>query len=149
MMNLNEALQCAFGAGLLRSAPVSGGDINDAFALTLTDGRRVFMKANRSASPAFFQAEADGLKAMRDTAAIGVPGVIAIGTDAAIGAFLLLEWVEGAPRVRDFWEDFGHSLAAMHDAPAPCRFGWTHDNYIGSGAQINALHDSWIAFFRD
>lgn len=97
-MTLNDALRDAFGAALRRSDPVSGGDINDAFALTLTDDTRVFMKSNRTASPAFFQAEAEGLSAIRDTGAISVPSVIAVGSDAATGAFLLLQWVESAPR---------------------------------------------------
>ena len=69
-MTLNDALRDAFGAELRRSDPVSGGDINDAFALTLTDGARVFMKSNRAASPAFFQAEAAGLAAICDTGCI-------------------------------------------------------------------------------
>ncbi|MBR2699769.1 MAG: fructosamine kinase family protein [Clostridia bacterium] len=148
-MTLNDALRDAFGAELRRSDPVSGGDINDAFALTLTDGARVFMKSNRAASPAFFQAEAGGLAAIRATGAISVPSVIAVGSDAANGAFLLLQWVDSAPRARDFWEDFGHSLAMMHLAPTPARFGWDHDNYIGASPQINARRESWVAFFRD
>jgi hypothetical protein len=38
IMSLSEALQANFGASLHRISPVSGGDINDAFRLTLTDG---------------------------------------------------------------------------------------------------------------
>lgn len=128
--------------------PISGGDINDAWRLTLADGGTAFMKSNRTASPAFFRAEADGLEALRATGAIGVPRVIGMGEDAAYGACLLLEWVDAAPRARDFWADFGRSLARMHLAPAG-RFGWTRDNYIGSSPQINAQSDSWVTFFRD
>lgn len=129
-------------------APVSGGDINAAYRLTLQDGTRAFMKANRSVGPNFFRAEADGLEAIRATGAIRVPGVIATGQDDRFGAFLLLEWVEPAPRRRDFWEAFGHSLAAMHRSPAG-RFGWERDNFIGATPQVNAPRDSWVAFFRD
>ena len=148
-MTLNKTLRDTFGAELRKSEPVSGGDINEAFALTLTDGTRVFMKSNRTAPPAFFRAEAEGLAAMDATGAVSVPKVIAVGSDAATGAFLLLQWVESAPRARDFWEDFGRSLAMMHAAPAPARFGWAHDNYIGASPQINAPRDSWVGFFRD
>lgn len=149
MYALNDALRDALGAGLLRSDPVSGGDINDAFRLELTDGTRVFMKANRSAGPGFFRAEADGLEAIRATGAIRVPRVIAAGEDAAIGAFLLLEWAESATPARGFWEDFGHALAAMHAAPGYDRFGWATDNAIGMSPQINAPRDRWTTFFRD
>ena len=145
---LRETLENRFGAQLTDAVPISGGDINAAYRLTLTDGTRIFMKANRTASPAFFQAEADGLAAIRDTGAIGVPEVIAAGSDERYGSFLLLEWIEAAPQKRDFWETFGHSLARMHLADAD-RFGWKRDNYIGSTPQINALRESWIAFFRD
>ena len=146
---LNDTLRAALGADLLRADPVSGGDINEAFRLTLADGATVFMKANRAASPAFFQAEADGLEALRKTGAIGVPGVIAIGQDARYGAFLLLDWVEAARPAPDFWERFGRALAAMHAAPAGERYGWKEDNYIGASPQLNAPRDRWIAFFRD
>lgn len=133
----------------LRSAtPISGGDINEAYKLVLADGSQVFMKANRSVDPAFFQAEADGLEALRATGAIGIPKVIDTGRDPQYGAYLLMEWVEPAMQRHDFWEAFGHNLAAMHRAPAG-RFGWVKDNYIGTSRQINAPHDSWIAFYRD
>ena len=143
-MTLNELLP----SPVYDMSPVSGGDINDAYRLTLEDGTRVFMKANRSVSPAFFQAEADGLEAIRATGAIRVPGVIATGQDDRYGTFLLLEWVGPAPRRRDFWEAFGHSLAAMHRSHAG-RFGWEKDNAIGATPQVNAPCDSWVAFFRD
>ena len=143
-MTLNEIL----GAPLRSTTPVSGGDINDAYKLTLTDGRQVFMKANRSVCLSFFQAEAEGLEAIRATDTIGVPQVIAVGKDQQYGAFLLLEWVEAAPKAHGFWETFGRSLARMHQAPAS-RFGWEKDNYIGASPQINTPHDKWVAFFRD
>ena len=140
-MTLNEIL----GAPLRSTTPVSGGDINDAYKLNLSDGRQIFMKVNRSSGSSFFQAEADGLEAIRATDAIGVPQVIAVGKDQQYGAFLLLEWVEAAPKAHGFWETFGRSLARMHRVPAD-HFGWEKDNYIGASPQINTQHDSWIAF---
>lgn len=144
----SESLRAILGTDVLRSIPVSGGDINDAYKLNLSDGRQIFMKANRSSGSSFFQAEADGLEAIRATDAIGVPQVIAVGKDQQHGAFLLLEWVEAAPKAHGFWETFGRSLARMHQAPAS-RFGWEKDNYIGANSQINTPHDSWITFYRD
>lgn len=142
---LNEALH----ADILHATPIPGGDINDAYKLTLSDGTSVFMKANKAASTAFFQAEADGLEAIRGAGAIRVPGVIAVGHDDNIGSYLLLEWVESKRQERDFWEAFGHSLAAMHLVPTSGRFGWKTNNYIGARPQINTPHDNWVAFYRD
>lgn len=144
----SESLRAILGTDVLRSIPVSGGDINDAYKLNLSDGRQIFMKVNRSSGSSFFQAEADGLEAIRATDAIGVPQVIAVGKDQQYGAFLLLEWVEAAPKAHGFWETFGRSLARMHRVPAD-HFGWEKDNYIGASPQINTQHDSWIAFYRD
>ena len=141
-MTLNEVL----AAPLRGVTPVFGGDINDAYKLTLSDGRQVFMKANRSAGLSFFQAEADGLEAIRATGAISVPKVIAVGRDQQYGAFLLLEWVEATSKAHGFWESFGRSLARMHQAPAS-RFGWKKDNYIGASPQINTQRDNWMAAF--
>ena len=144
----SDSLRAILGTDVLHSIPVSGGDINDAYKLILTDGRQVFMKANRSVGLSFFQAEAEGLEAVRATGTIGTPKVIAVGKDQQYGAFLLLEWVEAAPKVYGFWETFGRNLARMHQAPAS-HFGWEKDNYIGASPQINTQHDSWIAFYRD
>ena len=146
---LNKILLDVFGVPLDSVFPVSGGDINDAFRLTLADGRRIFMKANRGHGPAFFRAEAEGLEAIRRTGAIGVPGVIGIGEDRQYGSFLLIDWIEPAQRKRDFWETFGRSLAQMHNAPVQARFGWNGDNFIGATPQVNAPRDSWVRFFRD
>lgn len=146
---LNEVVRGLLGTGVLRATPVSGGDINDAWCLVLEDGTRAFMKANRSAPAGFFRAEAEGLDALRDTGAIRVPRVLAVGEDKGEGACLLLEWVECAPRQGDFWERFGRGLAEMHRAPAPARFGWARDNHIGASPQVNAWRDRWVDFFRD
>jgi fructosamine-3-kinase len=49
------------GAKVLGSRPLSGGDINQAYALSLDDGRQVFVKTNASAPRTMFPAEARGL----------------------------------------------------------------------------------------
>jgi fructosamine-3-kinase len=55
---------------ILSIHPVSGGDINSAFQLTLVDGTQLFMKRN---SLPFFELEAKGLEAIRNTKTIRVP----------------------------------------------------------------------------
>ena len=154
--SLADALSSVIGSGasIARTAPVSGGDINRASCLMLKDGSKVFLKANSRMDIRFFQAESDGLTSIRETGAIRVPQVLALGTDEMLGSFLLLEWIERASQAQDYWESFGHRLAALHLADASGlvpggTYGLARDNYIGARSQINTPCMSWIAFFRD
>ena len=106
--------------------PVSGGDINDAYLVTLADGQKVFLKVNSPKNAAFFSAEQEGLAAIRKTNAIGVPEVLASGVFTGDGpaagrsaasrskdcSFLIMDYLEAGPRKSDFWERFGRQLAA-------------------------------------
>lgn len=136
------------------AVPVSGGDINRAYRLTLTNGEQVFLKLNAGDKLPMFQAEAKGLSAIAETSAIRVPRVLCAGTDERFGAFLLMENITSAGHGRDFWETFGHRLAAMHKANTSSLvqggfFGFGSDNFIGERPQRNTAEESWIAFFRD
>ena len=90
--SVESALAMLFGKGvkIAKRDRVSGGDINEAFGLTLTDGRRIFMKANRKENVSFFMAESAGLAAIAAAGAIGTPVVFGFGTDeeGAGSAFL-------------------------------------------------------------
>ena len=101
-----------------------------------------------------FEAEALGLSAIAGTGAIRVPRVYCTVTDEKCGAFLLMENIENACQRSDYWETFGHRLAAMHMACASAfvqdgSFGFSGDNYIGVRSQDNTPGKSWIEFFRD
>ena len=93
--SIQDALSTFFGsnAKVARSDRVSGGDINEAFVLTLTNGSRVFMKANTRENDTFFATEAVGLHAIAQTKTIGTPQVLCSGTDKNMDlrSFLLLE----------------------------------------------------------
>ncbi len=153
--SLAEAIRASFGGlSVAGVSGVSGGDINRAYRLTLSDGTDVFMKANTRSNLPFFTAEARGLAAIAAAGAIRTPELLGVGTDGRYGAFLLLRWAAGGQRSGRYWENFGHSLAAMHLADTEGlvpggRFGFAEDNFIGAGRQVNAPRDSWVAFFRD
>ena len=161
--SLGEALTAlAPGASLEARRPVGGGDINRAYRLTLSDGTELFSKANASSLLPMFEAEAEGLAALRATGTIGVTEVLGIGLEPeAFGqdaSFLLLAWLEPASKRADFWETFAEELAAMHAADTAFLFperggqttyGFPIDNYIGSTPQINTPKDSWVDFFRE
>lgn len=149
--SLRDALYSLFGADMKYSEPVSGGDINESYRLTLENGENVFMKMNLGADESFFKAEADGLRAIAGTGAISVPETLCYGMDNG-RAFLLLELIRSGRKKSDFWEQFGRALASMHLADTSgyvSGFGFAADNYIGSSIQKNTPHSSWISFFRD
>ena len=132
--SLDQAIREAYGPGIsvIRRVPVSGGDINKAYALTLSDGRKVFMKANRKGNIGFFIAEAAGLAAIAATGTVRSPKVIALGTDVDY-SFLLLEHIETGTRSKASSSELGEGLALMHLADAGGfvrggRFGFTSDN---------------------
>ena len=163
---VKQALNKEIAAGGVR--PVSGGDINDAYLVTLADGQKVFLKVNSPKNAAFFSAEQEGLAAIRKTNAIGVPEVLASGVFTGDGpaagrsaasrskdcSFLIMDYLEAGPRKSDFWERFGRQLAAMHRAQTGewtpgGKYGYTQNNFIGAGRQNNSICDSWIDFFRE
>ena len=142
---------CGEKTAIINRVPVSGGDINRAYALDLSDGNRLFMKANSRNNLGFFEAEAAGLFAIRVTRTARTPEVIAVGTDED-DAFLLLEYIMPGKGNRASSEELGHDLAMMHMANTDAfvkdgGFGFTADNYIGAGKQINTPKETWTEFF--
>ncbi len=148
--SIDSAISALFGPSVkvVDRQRVSGGDINRAYRLELSNGARVFLKCNRVGLLGMFTAEARGLEALRATGTIGVPEPLAVGADGN-DAFLIMEYLSPASRRADYWETFGHELAALHRAECGSNFGFPTDNYIGSTPQQNAPMESWVAFFRE
>ena len=158
--SLDEAITTLFGENvrIVSRRPVHGGDINESYCLSLSDGTAVFMKCNTVKNLSFFVAEAKGLEALRKAKAIGVPRALAIGTDKAQRmSFLLMEYLDRAAKLTKYWEMYGRELAALHradcyeyaEADNGRPFGFTHDNYIGASPQINTPKENWITFYRE
>ncbi|MBT1685313.1 fructosamine kinase family protein [Dawidia soli] len=125
--------------------PVGGGCINHGGKLTTSAGT-FFLKWNDAhALPGMFAAEAKGLDRLRATRTLYAPDVVTTGEEANL-QFLLLEYLQPAPRGKDYWERAGQELAEMHATTAPA-YGLDHANYIGSLSQTNTHHDSWVQFF--
>ena len=74
MNNYSEIIHDIFGNNIeiTGSRPVSGGDINEAFRLFLSDGNTIFLKENSKKNASFFKAEETGLAAIRKTGGICV-----------------------------------------------------------------------------
>jgi fructosamine-3-kinase len=136
----------ALGSPVSHTSRVSGGDINDAYRVKLVDRREVFVKTHDAAPKGMFQAEARGLTWLAEANALALPKVLAVSNEDAV-PFLVLEFLEPGKRPRDFDEQLGRGLAALHRFGARC-FGLDHDNFIGRLPQRNATEQDWPAFYR-
>ena len=141
-------IEAALAAKIVKTAPVAGGDINEATRIELSDGRCAFVKTNLNAPRGMFPAEAKGLQWLREAQAIRLPEVYAVCGDDATGqaAYLVLEWVEPGRPSSDFDERLGRSLARLHLAHASS-FGFDSDNFIGSLPQSNHGEATWPEFY--
>lgn len=130
-------------------SPVTGGCINHGARVDTADAR-FFMKWNASAPPHFFEAEADGLRALDAPGILRVPRPIAHGGGSGAPAWFLMEYVEAGPPKPAFEESLGRGLAAVHASSAAAQgFGWSRNNWIGSLPQSNKTNGSWAGFWRD
>ncbi|HEV3030889.1 MAG TPA: fructosamine kinase family protein [Polyangia bacterium] len=143
---IRAALEAAVAGRIAGERPVGGGDINRAEAVTLADGRRLFVKTNVREPAGMFAAEARGLAWLAEARVLRVPEVVAHGP-----GFLALELVVAAPPAPDFDERLGRGLAALHRRGAP-DFGLDRDNFIGRLPQDNTAvgggRAGWAEFYR-
>jgi fructosamine-3-kinase len=149
-VSVRDAIALQIGAAtgqpfrVLREQSAGGGCINR--AVVLGDGQRdYFVKLNTANRVSMFEAEAEGLEALRAAAAIRVPAPVCSGV-AGEHSFLAMEYVELVGRVDA--AAAGHRLAALHRQTADL-FGWHRDNTIGSTPQPNAQSADWVGFWRD
>jgi fructosamine-3-kinase len=149
---LAAALSAALGRPVARLDPVSGGDLNDAYAATLDDGSRVFVKTSADPTAAgSFRAEAAGLRWLADADALPVPDVLAVADDpSASPRFLALQWIDaGAGGVASPAADeaLGRGLARLHAAGAPAFGGPQPTLRIGPLTLPNEPADDWPTFY--
>jgi protein-ribulosamine 3-kinase len=157
--HISSKLRDARGLSLAVASarPVGGGCINSAYVLESTDGAGpFFIKINRAAGLAMFEAEREGLLELAKSDSLRVPAPLCCGISGD-DAFLVMEYVplqaEG-DEVR-----LGEGLAALHGiessvahtpaTPRPGPFGWHRDNTIGSTPQLNTWTDDWVHFWGE
>ncbi|MCB0865880.1 MAG: fructosamine kinase family protein [Solirubrobacterales bacterium] len=107
----------ALGRRIEGSGRVSGGDINEAWALELEGGGRAFLKSRAGAPEDEFGAEAAGLRWLGKPGGLPVPEVLAVIDDDGERG-LVLEWVERGALGPGGEEDLGRGLATIHAAGA-------------------------------
>jgi fructosamine-3-kinase len=118
---------------------VAGGDINDAWAVELESGERLFVKTRAGAPAGEYAAGAAGLRWLGE--AITVPEVVFVDD-----AILALRWIDEGLLDE---EALGRDLAALHAAGAP-GFGFApHGGALRLGAAElpSGESDDWADFY--
>lgn len=120
--------------------------------MTPPQARRRFRKIGPMNRLAMFEAEVDGLAALRATQTLRVPEVFGTGVTEDGAAWIELEYLELATLSTRAGARLGEQLAALHwqtGHQAAAGFGWPRDNYIGLTPQSNRTHPNWAAFFAN
>jgi fructosamine-3-kinase len=126
---------------------VGGGDINEAFRVTLADGRTAFVKTRAEPVPGEYEAEAAGLAWLAEPGLLRTPAVLELGED-----YLALEWVEQGALSGDGAEELGRALAGTHLAGAEhfgAPPGAPAETGFGSLRLPNDPAPDWPGFYRD
>jgi protein-ribulosamine 3-kinase len=139
---LDWCLERGYGQ-ILSSHPVAGGCINSGAILTTSSGKTLFLKTNQHSPPDMFAREAEGLRILSVENGPRLPEVYLFGE-----RFLLLEDLSPAERRKDFWELFGRQMGVLHSHTNE-KFGFHHDNYIGSTPQPNPWTVDGFIFFSE
>jgi fructosamine-3-kinase len=126
---------------IARTESVGGGCINTGARVFTRRGSSFFLKVNPSAPEDMFAREAEGLEALRQSGGPRAPRPFLWARD-----FLLAEDLAPDAPSPDYWSALGRALACLHEHVSP-RYGFDHDNYIGSTPQPNGWMDDGYEFF--
>jgi fructosamine-3-kinase len=107
------AAAAAAGGRVAAARRVAGGDINEAWAVALEGGGRLFVKPRAGALPGEYATEAAGLLWLAAAGGVRVPEVVAVDE-----AFLALAWIDAGRLTSAGEEELGRGLAAIHAAGA-------------------------------
>jgi fructosamine-3-kinase len=140
---LRRALAGALGRDVVGLRPVSGGDLNDAYAARPDGSEEVFVKTRAGAAPGEFATEAAGLRWLAVAGAIRVAEVLAVGDD-----WLALRWIEHGRLDAAGTEELGRGLAALHRAGAPA-FGGSRPLRLGPLELPNDPSGDWPSFYAE
>ncbi len=143
MHNLRTFLTDHLGFGIVAMVPLGGGDAADAYRVMLDDSTTVFAKTKPGAVEGFFTTEAAGLVWLGETGTVSVPEVIAVADDPPV---LVQRWIDPGHPTESTEAEFGRSLAALHQAGAPC-FGREDRRSTGSRGLPNEPCATFAEFY--
>ncbi len=147
--SIGNKLETALGSAIVRSKPLSGGDIADVSLLTLADGRQVVAKRPRMDQPDTTSVEKMMLKHLASKSLLPVPDVLYQTKGILVLSYIHHNGVsDGAAAAKDA----ARHIAALHAVrPKGGRpfYGFKKDTYIGPLPQQNKPSDNWCDFFRE
>ena len=142
---LELQISAVLGSPILKTLPLSGGDISTAYLLRTETGQ-LFCKVHKGEEAhSMFLAEKVGLEAISRSGVIKAPEVVSCNS-LQKGACLIMEYI---PSKIDSPKDMrllGHQLAGLHSISS-VEFGFSSNNFIGSLLQSNKAHLSWVSFY--
>ncbi|MHC5022314.1 MAG: fructosamine kinase family protein [Planctomycetota bacterium] len=130
---------------IIAARDLTGGCIHRVQQLTLADHTSVVVKINDAPCATLFEEEAAGLRALAATETVLVPRPHVAGVfDGA--AMIVMSAIEVGSADDEAWRRFGDELAALHATDAGSRYGFDHDNHLGTTPQPNNGCDDWVEF---
>ncbi|MGM0546323.1 MAG: fructosamine kinase family protein [Bacteroidota bacterium] len=145
--SVKEHIQKTTGHCITHANNVSGGSINRAAKVTLSDDTACFLKWNTTADPRMFVAEEKGLVLLSSAdTELRIPNVFTTGKTESGTGFLLQEFVPEGRAKPHSASEFGRAFAKLHKHHNK-QYGLDHDNYIGRLPQSNTWHENWTDFF--
>jgi fructosamine-3-kinase len=140
-----RAAETELGEAFIDLASLSGGDFARAYRATGASGHSLFIKTHSDPPPGFFVTEANGLRWLRDSGAVNIPQVLAVGENPP---YLALTWIEQGGATSRTESEFGRQLAGLHGI-AQAQFGRIDNATTGSLALPNAPCPRWSEFFAN
>lgn len=147
--SISSKLETALGSRIIKSRPLSGGDIADVSLLSLEDGRSVVAKRPRMDQPDTTAVEKMMLKHLKSKSKLPVPEVL-----FQTKGLLVISHIPhaGAGDLVAASADVARHVAGLHAVrPKGSRpyFGFDKDTYIGPLPQQNKASGNWVEFFRE
>ena len=126
-------------------SPLSGGDTNESFKVSLFNGQSFFLKMNPSHKDNFLK-EVEGLQKISTLDFLRIPTIQYYDEDV-----LILDYINHGLKKEGSSFHLGEGLANLHSIKGT-HFGLEYDNYIGKSVQKNTPSlkfstISWSEFF--
>jgi len=147
--SISAKIEQGLGARIVRSKPLSGGDIADVSLLTLEDGRQVVAKRPRMDQPDTTAVEKMMLKHLSIKSPLLVPEVLFQAKGILVISHIPHQGTKDGEVVAI---DVASHIAALHAVrpkSAKSFYGFEKDTFIGPLPQQNKPSDNWVQFFRD
>lgn len=140
-----KPIERALGHKVTSATPISGGGISNSQRVETSAGVYFCKLANKPTS--IFREEVASLIALNESGTLRIPHVL-----HADESCLILEWIEPGEPDKNFFRNFGATLAKLH-RQSRSDFGFTADNHIGHTPQQNprrsAKEISWAEYFLE